>query len=143
MILTVTGHRPQRLKGQEKLIKKWAKTQLIQLQPSILYNGMAQGVDQIVAVAAKELNIPIICCYPFPRKNYHPTEQWIMENNKIIFIQPTFSKQSYIIRDKFMVDHSDAILAVWDGIQQGGAYITREYAIKQGKKVIDYEGLKI
>ena len=143
MILTVTGHRPQRLKGQEKLIKKWAKAQLLQLQPSILYNGMAQGADQIVAIAAKELNIPIICCYPFPRKNYHPTEQWIMENNKIIFIQPTFSKQSYIIRDKFMVDHSDVILAVWDGIQQGGTYTTREYAIKQGKKVIDYEGLKI
>ena len=74
MILTVTGHRPQRLKGQEKLIKRWAKTQLIHLQPSILYNGMAQGADQIVAIAAKELNIPIICCYPFPRKNYHPTE---------------------------------------------------------------------
>lgn len=143
MILTVTGHRPQRLKGQEKLIKKWAEEQLTHLQPSAIYNGMAQGVDQIVAIAAKELNIPIICCYPFPRANYHPIEQWIMENNKVIFIQPAYSNQSYIIRDKFMVDNSDIVLAVWDGIRQGGTYITREYAIKQGKKIVDYEGLKI
>ena len=143
MILTVTGHRPQRLKGQEKLIKRWAKTQLIHLQPSILYNGMAQGADQIVAIAAKELNIPIICCYPFFKTTFHPIEEWIMENNNVIFTSSAFSKQSYIIRDKYMVDHSDIVLAVWDGIRQGGTYITREYAIKQGKKVIDYEGLKI
>jgi len=26
MILAVTGHRPQRLKGQEKIIAKWAET---------------------------------------------------------------------------------------------------------------------
>lgn len=143
MILTVTGHRPQRLKGQKKLIKKWAKEQLIRLHPSMIYDGMAQGVDQIVAIAAKELNIPITCCYPFFKTTFHPIEEWIMENNNVIFTSSAFSKQSYIIRDKFMVDHSDIVLAVWDGIRQGGTYITREYAIKQGKKVIDYEGLKI
>ena len=143
MILTVTGHRPQRLKGQEKLIKKWAEEQLIRLHPSMIYNGMAQGVDQIVAIAAKELNIPITCCYPFFKTTFHPIEEWIMENNNVIFTSPAFSKQSYIIRDKYMVDHSDIVLAVWDGIRQGGTYITREYAIKQGKKVIDYQGLRI
>lgn len=143
MILTITGHRPQRLKGQERLIKKWAEEQLIRLHPSMIYNGMAQGVDQIVAIAAKELNMPIICCYPFFKTTFHPIEEWIMENNIVIFTSSAFSKQSYIIRDKYMVDHSDIVLAVWDGIRQGGTYITREYAIKQGKKVIDYEGLKI
>lgn len=25
MILTITGHRPERLKGQEALVKKWAR----------------------------------------------------------------------------------------------------------------------
>ena len=143
MILAVTGHRPQRLKGQENMIREWAEGQLIRLHPSMIYDGMAQGADQIVAIAAKKLNIPIICCYPFPRTNYYPIEQWIMENNEVIFIQPAFSKQSYIIRDKFMVDHSDTVLTIWDGIRHGGTYITREYAIKQGKKIIDYEGLKI
>jgi len=41
MKIAITGHRPQRLKGQEKMIKKWAEEQLIRLQPSVIYNGMA------------------------------------------------------------------------------------------------------
>lgn len=143
MILAVTGHRPERLKGQEKLIKEWAETQLIRLHPSAIYDGMAQGTDQIVATAAKRLSIPIICCYPFPRKSYHPIEEWIMENNQVIFVSPHYSKESYYIRDKFMVDCADAVLCVWDGVGGGGTFITRNYAIQQGKEIIDYGGLRI
>lgn len=143
MIVAVTGHRPQRLKGQEKLIKEWAVEQLIHLQPSAIYNGMAQGADQIIAIAAKELNIPIICCYPFPKKGYYPVEEWIMENNQVIYVSPAYSKESYNIRDRFMVDHADVLLSIWDGIPYGGTYLTRDYANTKGKTIIDYEGLKL
>ena len=143
MKLAVTGHRPQRLKGQEKLIKEWAVEQLTCLQPSAVYNGMAQGADQIVAIAAKELGIPVICCYPFPKKHYHPIEQWIMENNQVIFVSPKYSKDTYSIRDKFMVDHADKLLCVWDGIGGGGTFLTRNYALQKNKEVIDYNGLRI
>ena len=142
MILTVTGHRPPRLKGQEEEIKQWAIKQLKYLHPTLMYNGMAQGVDQIIAVAAKELNIPIICCYPFPKKYYSPIEEWIADCNSIIFTALKYSKTAYFIRDKFMVDHSDKILCVWDGVAGGGTFITRQYAIQQGKDIIDYEGLR-
>lgn len=141
MILTVTGHRPPRLKGQEKMIKEWAKRQLIRLQPFMLYDGMASGTDQIVALAAKELGISIICCYPFPKKTYHPVERQIMNNNQVIFVSPEYSKNAYYIRDKFMVDHADAVLCVWDGITAGGTFLTRKYALQQKKEIIDYEGL--
>ena len=143
MTIAVTGHRPQRLKGQEKLIKKWAERELIRLQPSAIYNGMAQGTDQIVAIVAKKLNIPIICCYPFPKKYYHPVEQWIMENNQVIFVSPQYSKQAYAIRDNFMVDHADKLLCVWDGIGGGGTFLTRNYALQQNKEIIDYKGLML
>ena len=143
MKLAVTGHRPQRLKGQEKLIKEWAVEQLTRLQPSAVYNGMAQGADQIVAIAAKELGIPVICCYPFPKKHYHPIEQWIMENNQVIFVSPKYSKDTYSIRDKFMVDYADKLLCVWDGIGGGGTFLTRNYALQKNKEVIDYNGLRI
>ena len=142
MKLAVTGHRPERLKGQEKMIKEWAVEQLIRLQPSVIYDGMAQGTDQIVATAAKELGIPIICCYAFPRKNYHPTEEWIMENNLTFFTRLTYSKDAYIIRDKYMVDCTDALLCVWDGIESGGTFITRNYALQKNKMIIDYGGLR-
>lgn len=142
MKLAITGHRPQRLKGQEKRIKEWAKKQLKTLQPECIYCGMAQGVDQIIGNVAKNLNIPIICCYAFPKDNFHPMEEYLMENNETIFVSPTYSKKSYYIRDCFMVDHADAILCVWDGIGWGGTYLTREYAAKQGKQIIDYKGLQ-
>ena len=143
MILAVTGHRKQRLKGQEKLIKKWAIEQLTLLHPSAIYDGMAQGTDQIVAIAAKELKIPIVCCYPFPKKYYHPIERWIMEDNQIIFVSAQYSKQAYIIRDNFMVDHADKLLCVWDGISGGGTFLTRNYALQKNKEIIDYKGLRI
>lgn len=142
MKIAITGHRPQRLKGQEKMIKKWAEKQLIRLQPSVVYNGMAQGTDQIIAITAKQLNIPIICCYAFPKKYYSPTEQWIMENNQVIYISPAYAKNSHFLRDCFMVDHADALLCVWDGVGAGGTFLTRNYAIKKNKKIIDYEGLR-
>ena len=142
MKLEVTGHRPERLKGQEKMIKEWAVEQLTRLQPSVIYDGMAQGTDQIVATAAKELGIPIICCYAFPRKSYHPTEEWIMENNLTFFTRLTYSKDAYLIRDKYMVDCADALLCVWDGIGSGGTFFTRNYASKENKMIIDYGGLR-
>lgn len=103
---------------------------------------MAQGADQIIAIAAKELGIPIICCYPFPKQYFYPTERWIMENNQTIFTSHYYSKESYYIRDCYMVDHSDMLLCVWDGVGGGGTFLTRNYAIKKNKKIIDYEGLK-
>ena len=48
MIVAVTGHRPERLKGQEEMIKKWAEDQLIALQPESVYIGMARGTDQLI-----------------------------------------------------------------------------------------------
>lgn len=142
MILAVTGHRPERLKGQEKLVKEWAVEQLTRLHPSMIYDGMARGTDQIIATAAKELNIPIICCYPFPKKYYSPTEKWIMEGNHIAFVSNKYSKMAYFVRDRFMVDNADALLCVWDGVGGGGTFITRNYAIEKNKQIIEYMGLR-
>lgn len=42
-----------------------------------------------------------------------------------------------------MVDHADIVLCIWDGICAGGTYITRQYALKKNKQIIDYQGLRI
>lgn len=143
MILTITGHQSQRLKGQEKKIKEWAKRQLKKRQPSVVYCGMAQGVDQIIGAAAQEMGIPLICCYAYPKNKFHPMEEKIMDGNKVIFVSPQYSKKCEQIRDRYMVDHADAVLCVWDGVCRGGTYDTWKYAMQQGKKIIEYEGLKV
>lgn len=138
MKIAITGHRPSRLKHQEEAVKEWANKWLQTLKPSCVYCGMAQGTDQIIALAAKKLNIPIICCYPFPKKSYHPVEEYIMENNEVIYITKEYSSDfTYYLRDKYMVDNADLLLCVWDRKPYGGTFLTREYALEKDIPIIE------
>ena len=38
-------------------------------------------------------------------------------------------------RNRYMVDRSDYVLAVWNGKQHGGTWYTMGYAIKQQKQL--------
>lgn len=43
MVVMTTGHRPQRLMGQEKEISKWYAEMLARLQSEVCISGMAVG----------------------------------------------------------------------------------------------------
>jgi len=140
MRIAVTGHRPERLKDQQKEVKKWLFEQLNKYECTKAISGMAQGVDQIFAQAAIEKNIPLICCYPYRKNFFHQEEQRILSKAKDIkFISETYTgKRVYWFRDKYMVDNCDLLLAVWDGIEVGGTWLTINYAQKIGKPIIYY-----
>lgn len=142
MKIAITGHRPSRLKGQEKRIKEWFKHQFKKYSPDVVYIGMAQGVDQIAGIVAKDMGIPLVCCYPFPKSNYHAVELALMENNEVLYINEQGSRKAYADRDRFMVDSADMVLCVWDGLPGGGTWLTKEYAKKKNVPIIEYEGLK-
>ena len=38
-------------------------------------------------------------------------------------------------RNRYMVDNSDLVLAVWNGEKRGGTWYTIDYALKKGKPV--------
>ena len=140
MRVAITGHRPQRIAGQEKNIEKWVKQYLSGIDCTEAYSGMAQGTDQIFANVAEKLNIPLICCYPYKRSSFHPAEEEINRKSKDVrFISDEYSKKSYWIRDKYMVDNCDVLLAVFDGNKNGGTWITIQYAEKIGKPIIYYK----
>ena len=103
---------------------------------------MAQGVDQIAGLAAKEMNIPLVCCFPFVKQNFHQTELYLMENSEVIYVCEDGSRKAYAERDRFMVDSADELLCVWDGVEGGGTWLTREYAKKKNKEIHEYEGLR-
>ena len=140
MRIAVTGHRPKRLKGQQKEVKKWLSEQLDKYECTEAISGMAQGADQIFAQAAVEKNIPLICCYPYRKNFFHQEEQKILNKAKNIkFISEVYTgNRAYWFRDKYMVDNCDLLLAVWDGIKAGGTWLTINYAQKIGKPVIFY-----
>ena len=140
MRIAITGHRPKRLKGQQKEVKKWLSEQLNKYECTEAISGMAQGADQIFAQAAVEKNIPLICCYPYRKNFFHQEEQKILNKAEDIkFISEAYTgNRVYWFRDKHMVDNCDLLLAVWDGIKAGGTWLTINYAQKIGKPVIFY-----
>ena len=140
MRIAVTGHRPKRLKGQQKEVKRWLSEQLDKYECTEAISGMAQGADQIFAQAAVKKNIPLICCYPYRKNFFHQEEQKILNKAKDIkFISEVYTgNKAYWFRDKYMVDNCDLLLAVWDGIKAGGTWLTVNYAQKIGKPVIFY-----
>lgn len=140
MKVAITGHRPGRIVGQERDIKKWIEDYLAGVDCTEAYSGMAMGTDQIFAKVVEDMDIPLICCYPYRRDKFHPIEQEINSKAKDVkFISEEYSKQSYWIRDKYMVDNCDVLLAVFDGNKKGGTWITVDYAQRIGKPVVFYE----
>lgn len=131
MILTLTGHRPERLNGKEAEVKQWIKDKILELKPEKVISGMALGADQILCEVCMELNVPLVCAFPYKHK-LHPVEQKFADYATEVYYQtPTWYQECYHDRDEWMVDHSDAILVVWDGIQSGGTYYTYKYAEKK------------
>lgn len=142
MVIALTGHRPGRLHNHEAEVAKWLSDVYALYNPDKVISGMAQGVDQIGATQAILAGIPLICVYPFEKNYYHPVEEEIMEKaEEVIHLFSDYSihkNKSYWLRDKYMVDHCDMLVAVWDEIQEGGTWLTIKYAKEQGKKIIYY-----
>ena len=110
--------------------------------------GMAIGFDLLAAELLIELketykDIIIIACIPFigQESRFSPTDQ--ERYNKVInavdskaIIARTFSKQSYLLRNIFMLEHSSIVVAYFDtNIKKGGTFFTYNKAIKMGKEV--------
>lgn len=142
--IMITGHRPDRLKGKERLVTEWVNEQLDKYKP-LCISGMAQGVDQIFATAAREKGLKYWCVFPFKRP-LHQIESSLVENAErtIYYSQNYEGPHIYTERDWWMVDVADVVLAVWDGEKVGGTWETIRYAQKQNKTIIyfNWEGEK-
>ncbi len=79
--------------------------------------GGARGVDELGKAWAEHYGIPV---YEFPAN-------W-----------DRYKKSAGIIRNIQMVEHADALLAVWDGVSNGTRHVIGE-AKKQGLRVYVHE----
>lgn len=133
MKIAVTGHRPERIKGHEKEIYEWFKEKFAAIRPSEVITGMAQGVDQIAAQAARDMGINYLCVYPYKR-NVSVVEQDLIDSSSgVVWLADKYFKDCYTTRDRWMVDRSDKVLVVWDGKPGGGTYYTMNYANDKNK----------
>jgi len=154
MILGITGHRPPGLgcgydipnPVYDKLCKA-LQDKFQELSVDKIISGMALGTDQWAAWAAMELNIPFIAAVPCDGQD----SQWPDESkakfkflldsaSEVVVVSPgPYAPEKMHLRDRWIVDHSDALLGVWNGIQKGGTYGTIRYAQKQQVKRPEYK----
>lgn len=158
MKVALTGHRPERLglsndEGDHewKDIREWLIKQfveismidLIQCNTTDVYCGMASGSDILFGMIAYiyksgGLNIKLHCVLPC--KEYNSSNKYYQlikdHADEWIELSEEFYKGCDSVRDQYMVDHCDVLLAIWDSNKSGGVWSTIRKAQKAGKQII-------
>ena len=109
--------------------------------------GGARGADTFAAEAVLKLkrefpSVILEIAAPFwgQEKRWNPIDQAryhevLEQAQKITYVCRTEGKESYAVRNKYIVDSCDRIIDVFDG-KRGGTSMTVNYAEKRGVEVV-------
>lgn len=150
MILGITGHRPSSLGcGYEipnptyDFVCQQLREHFQSLKPNKIITGMALGTDQWAAQVARELAIPYIAAVPFkgqelrwPFKSRQVYDDLLGSADRIVTVGELAKNGSNLgevmfLRNKWIIDNSDELLAVWNGERKGGTFSAVNYAEKR------------
>ncbi len=144
-ICCFTGHRPEKLGVTQAVLWPVLEAAIIKAINDgirIFITGMSRGVDlwaaQIVCQQKqRHSDIHLICAIPFKDIELRWSAAWRETFYKVLeyadyikVFSPEFSYASYDIRNRWMVDHSSHIIAVYNG-SRGGTYNTLQYALRK------------
>lgn len=150
MIVAFTGHRPNKLGGYNipNPIYNHIYSQIDQvlksLKPERVISGMALGIDQWAAIIAKRLNIPFTAAIPFegqegnwPSASQKTYKQLLsFAEEKVIVCEGSYAASKMQIRNEWMVDRCDTLIAVYNGDATGGTANCVRYATSMKKNII-------
>lgn len=157
MVCCVTGHRPSGLNFSRKIGDLEYMDYCLKLHDEIEYlikygydvfiTGMADGADidfalTVIMFKNKYDYISLEAAIPYPIQptktytEYHENRDYVLENcdNKYI-ISNNYYRGCMHKRNRFMVDRSDLVFAIWNGKKQGGTWDTIKYARSKGKEI--------
>ena len=152
-----TGHRPNGFPFSYGKDEKRQKAYLERLKQKILLaindfgitnfiSGMASGADldfaEVVLKLRKHYPITLECALPC----LNQTLKWSEEDklryesilkraNEINLISERYTPECMLKRNRYMVDKSEIVIAVFNDIQKGGTWYTINYAKKQNKVI--------
>lgn len=148
MIVAFTGHRPDKLGGYKLPNPTYVKVcreidfLLKELQPEKVITGMALGIDQWAASVAYKLGIPFVAAIPFEGQE----KAWPLKSQRTYQLLRRLASEEVIVspgeyepvkmrtRNRWMVDNSDALIAVWNGTS-GGTGNCVQYANSVNRKI--------
>jgi uncharacterized phage-like protein YoqJ len=148
MIIAFTGHRPDKLGGYKLPNPTYIKvcreidSLLRELRPDNIITGMALGIDQWAASVAHKLGIPFVAAIPFEgqekawplksQRTYRLLRRLAVE--EVIVCEGEYAPAKMRLRNRWMVDNCDALIAVWNG-SSGGTGNCVQYANSVNKKI--------
>jgi uncharacterized phage-like protein YoqJ len=149
MILCATGHRPPKIfpykipNPKYNWVYEKIKEAILELKPKQAISGMALGFDQLFADVCIELHIPFIAAIPFigqekiwpqhEKDKYHALLKQAADQH--IVCEGGYSPDKMQVRNCFMVDNSDVVLACFDG-SKGGTGNCVDYAKSKNKRIV-------
>ena len=110
-------------------------------------SGMALGVDldfaEIVLKLRNFYPITLECAIPCPNQ----TLKWYYEDrlryesileqaDEVNIISEQYTPDCMLKRNRYMVDKSELVIAVFNGVEQGGTWYTIKYAEKAKKDIL-------
>ena len=153
-ICCFTGHRPDKLPwGVEEhdprcLRIKEKITEALERAYGLGYrhfiSGMARGGDLYFAEAVLELreqypDVLLECARPCESQSSRWTREERQRYDGILdrcnyetMVQHTYDRGCMMRRNRYMVDHSSRIIALYDGVPKGGTAQTLAYALRKG-----------
>ena len=148
MILTGTGHRPNKIGGYgvdiARHMELLAEECLVELKPDVVISGMALGWDQALAFAAHHQKIDWWAYVPFknqdkmwPEKSKQVYAQLLLLANRVVIVcDGEYAPWKMQKRNEAMIDQCDTVLALWNG-SGGGTANCVAYANKIGRPIIN------
>lgn len=158
MKIMVTGHRPLGIGGYQtpNPTEQWVRFTLRDLleklksrRPELsAITGMALGVDMIFAEECHRAGIPYTAAVPsrgqesrWPEESQNRYQSILGRAVEVVYVDedPKYASNSYgsklYLRNKWMVDRAELVIAVWDGSEGGTGNCVKE-ALKADRKVI-------
>ena len=110
-------------------------------------SGMALGVDMLAAEVVLKMRkehpeVSLACVLPcrdqanrWQEADRLRHQDILLRADAVVCLQESYSRSVMLARDRYLVQHSDCLLAVFNG-SPGGTKYTVDYALRAGRRVV-------
>lgn len=133
----ITGHRKLDITKIEPVKKALSNSIMEAIADGYtnFISGFAEGVDlyfaDIVAELKEEYKLSLEAALPYRNRincKEPDFKRLLSESNAVGIHSEVYNKSCYLARNRFMVNASDLVIAVYDGREKGGTVFTMRYA---------------
>lgn len=139
-----TGHRPDKLGGYGEIatarLLRMASMVVFAMRPARVISEMALGWDQAIARSAISMGVPVVAAVPFagqesawPAASQDAYVDILRKCSEVVTVcEGGYAPWKMQVRNQWMVEHGDHLIALWDG-SPGGTANCVNYANSRSK----------